>query len=123
MQRCLQIATAIALLMALPACTSQATGTTGGGASVSGSGKVCISTLQIKKQSVLSDQDIKFEMNNGDVWLNHLPSRCSGLKSQGGFAWNVHNATVCSNQEIIHVLDDGPSCAIGEFTKQPPAAT
>lgn len=121
MQRCLQIGAALALLTALPACTSQATGMSGGGATVASTGKVCLNTLQIRKQSVLTDQDIQFEMNNGDVWVNHLKTRCSGLKSQGGFAWNVHNATVCSNQEIIHVLDDGPSCAIGEFTKQAPA--
>lgn len=123
MQNYLRLAAAVAFLTALPACTSQATGTSGGGASVASTGRVCLNTLQIRKQSVLSDQDIQFEMNNGDVWVNHLPHNCSGLKSQGGFAWNVHNATVCSNQEIIHVLNDGPTCTIGEFTKQPPKAT
>ncbi len=124
MQRYLHLAAAIALLAAPTACTSQPTTTvTGGGASVSGTGKVCLSTLQIKKQNILTDQDIQFEMNNGDVWVNHLPNRCSGLRSQGGFAWNVHNATVCSSQEIIHVLNNGGSCAIGDFAKQPPQAT
>lgn len=117
------IATVTCFVAALPACTSQATGTSAGGATIASTGRVCINTLQIRKQSILSDQDIQFEMNNGDVWVNHLPSRCPNLKSQGGFAWNIHNATVCSNQEIIHVLDDGPSCSIGEFTKQPPKAT
>lgn len=121
MQRCLQIGTAIALALAVSACTSQpTTTTTANGATISGTGRVCLNTLHIKKQGVLSDQDIKFEMNNGDVWVNHLPRACTGLRSQGGFAWDVHNATVCSNQEIIHVLNDGPSCSIGEFTKQAP---
>lgn len=123
MQRYLHLAAAVTLLAALPACTSQATGSTGGGASVASTGRACLNTLQIKKQSILTDQDIQFEMNNGDVWVNHLPKRCSGLKSQGGFAWNVHNATVCSSQEIIHVLNEGTSCAIGDFAKQPPKAT
>lgn len=124
MQRYLTLGAAIAVLAILPACTSQpTTTTTAGGSTVTATGKVCLNTLQIKKQNVLTDQDIQFEMNNGDVWVNHLPNRCSGLRSQGGFAWNVHNATVCSGQEIIHVLNDGPSCAIGDFIKQPPKAT
>lgn len=123
MKNYLRLVAAVAIMAALPACTSQATGTSGGGATVASTGRVCLNTLHIRKQKVLSDQDIQFEMNNGDVWVNHLPSRCPNLKSQGGFAWNVHNATVCSNQEIIHVLDDGPSCSIGDFTKQPPKAT
>lgn len=123
MQTYFRLAAAAAFLAALPACTSQATGMAGGGATVASTGRVCLNTPQIRKQNVLSDQDIQFEMNNGDVWVNHLPRACSGLKSQGGFAWEVHNATVCSNQEIIHVLNDGPTCLIGEFTKQPPTAT
>ena len=117
MQRCLQIGSAIALAIAVSACTSPPTTTSSATASAA---KACINTQQIKKQSVLTDQDIQFEMNNGDVWVNHLPNKCSGLKMQGGFAWTLHNATACSNQEIIHVLNDGTTCAIGEFTKQAP---
>lgn len=121
MQGYLKISAAIALLSALSACTSSAPPSGATVTAANAGGKVCIRTLEIRKQTVLSDQEIKFEMSNGDVWVNHLPVRCSGLKAQGGFAWEVHNANVCSNQEIIHVLDWGTSCAIGEFEKQPPA--
>ena len=124
MQRYLQIGAVIALAAAISACTSQPTTVaTGGGATVASTGRVCLNTLQIKKQNILTDQDIQFEMNNGDVWVNHLPHRCTGLRSEGAFAWQVHNANVCSSQEIIHVLNDGGSCAIGDFAKQPPKAT
>ncbi len=123
MQRYVHLAAAFALVAALSACTSQTTTMTGGGATVASTGRVCLNTLQIKKQSILTDQDIQFEMSNGDVWVNHLPNRCTGLRSQGGFAWDVHNASVCSSQEIIHVLNDGGSCAIGDFAKVPPKAT
>lgn len=115
------IGAAAVLVMSLAACNSSGP-MPGDSAALSSAGRTCIRTIDIKKQTILTDQDIQFEMNNGDIWVNHLPNRCSGLKSQGGFSWNVHNATVCSNQEIIHVLDNGPSCSIGAFAKvQQPA--
>lgn len=115
----LKIGAALALFTAMPACTSPAA-TSDGDAVTTSLNDSCINPLQIKKQKILSDQDIRFEMQNGDVWINHMEHRCAGLRSEQGFEWSLHGNRVCSNQEIIHVLNDGGSCALGEFRKQPP---
>lgn len=121
MQRYLTLGAAIAVLAVLPACTSQSPSDTA--STLTARADSCINPLQIKKQKILGDQDIQFEMNNGDIWVNHLTHRCPGLQSEQGFAWDLHGNSVCSNQQIIHVLNDGTSCSLGVFTKQPPKAT
>ena len=49
--------------------------------------KACINPTQIRKQEILSDQEIRFVMDNGDVWTNRLKRECQGLKFEGGFTW------------------------------------
>jgi hypothetical protein len=109
---------AVALMSVLSACASPEP-TAGSASNVN----TCIHRDQIKKQKILGDQAIQFEMTNGDIWVNHLAHRCSGLRSKQGFSWDVHGRTVCSNQQSIHLLEDGTACQLGEFKKQPPAAT
>jgi hypothetical protein len=105
----------------MTACTSSAP-SPGGQAAAIGAEDACIDTRRIKKQTILSDQDIQFEMQNGDVWVNHLDKRCPGLATERAFSWDLHTNSVCSNRHVIHVLN-GASCTLGEFTKQAPAAT
>ena len=108
----------VALMSLLYACASPEP--TAGSAS---NMDTCIYPNQIKQQKILGDQDIQFEMTNGDIWVNHLAHRCSGLRTKQGFSWDVHGMTVCSNKQTIQLLEDGTSCQLGEFKKQPPAAT
>jgi hypothetical protein len=105
----------LALAGSAPA-TAQAPGK--GGSSI---GNSCINPIEIDKQTIVSDKEIRFTMRNGDVWTNHLPSACFGLKSEGGFEWVVRGTQVCSNQESIKVLRIGTPCLLGEFTKTPKA--
>jgi len=77
----------------------------------------CINPTRIKEQKILSDQEIQFTLNNGEVWLNRLPRACPSLKFQGGFTWQVRGTQVCSNQETIYVKDDGTPCQLGVFTR------
>lgn len=84
--------------------------------SISGS---CINPIAIQKQEIVSDSEIRFTMRGGDVWVNHLRNACFGLKSEGGFEWDVRGSLVCSNQQTIRVLRDGTPCQLGEFTKLP----
>lgn len=115
--------TAIALLAlgtaCMAACTSPLAASVAPATDVAAAGS-CIDTRLIKKQKIVSDQDIQFEMQNGDVWANHLDRRCPGLNTERAFAWNLHTNRVCSNRDVIHVLN-GASCTLGEFTKLPPA--
>ena len=124
MQRRFHIGIALTLAAALSACTSPAPSPAPAGpATLVSRADSCINPMQIKKQKILSDRDIQFEMNNGDIWVNHMDHRCPGLQSERGFSWDLHGNSVCSNQQIIYVLNDNGSCALGEFRKQPAAPT
>jgi hypothetical protein len=77
----------------------------------------CINPTRIQQQKILSDQEIQFTLTGGEVWLNRLPRACPGLKSQGGFNWEVRGTTVCSNEQTIYVLEDRTPCQLGVFTR------
>lgn len=83
----------------------------------------CINPTRIRKQEILSDREIRFEMDNGDVWINTLKRDCNGLKFEGGFSWDVRGTQVCSNEQIITVLNAGNTCQLGEFTEAAAAPT
>jgi hypothetical protein len=107
---------AIALAAAaLSACSS------GGAEATADASSVCINPTQIESQTIVSDQEIRFEMQNGDVWANRLPRLCPGLKLQGGFSWEVVGTLVCSNEQIITVQNEGTRCALGAFERAAPA--
>ncbi len=79
----------------------------------------CINPTRIQKQEIVSDQEIRFVMDNGDVWVNSLKRECHGLKFEGGFTWDVRGTQVCANEQIITVLSARNTCTLGDFTKAP----
>ncbi len=79
----------------------------------------CINPTEIRKQTIVSDQEIRFELRNGEVWANTLQRACPSLKFQQGFTWDVRGTLVCSKQQTIYVKDDGTPCQLGEFAKLP----
>lgn len=81
----------------------------------------CINPTRIQKQEIVSDQEIRFTLANDEVWVNTLPRKCPNLKFQGGFTWEVRGTQVCSNEQIIHVREDGTPCQLGAFSRVPPA--
>ncbi len=109
---------AMAMASLLSACTSPAASTVTAAkpASIQNS---CINPTRIREQKVVSDQEIQFTLAGGEVWSNRLTRSCSGLKSQGGFSWDVSGTLVCSNTQTIYVLDWGTPCQLGEFSKVP----
>jgi hypothetical protein len=107
-----------AAALVLAACTSDDPEAVRSMASIQNS---CINPTQITKQEIVSDQEIRFELNNGQVWMNRLPRTCFSLKSQGGFTWDVRGTLVCSHEQTIYVREDGTPCQLGEFTRVPPA--
>jgi hypothetical protein len=111
---------AISLAGLLSACTSADTTAAAPATTVSASiENSCINPTEIRRQEVLSDQEIRFELRNGEVWVNRLPRVCPGLKFQQGFSWDVRGTLVCSNQETIRVKDEGTTCLLGAFAKLP----
>jgi hypothetical protein len=115
----IKVGAVIAAASFISACTSpdQAAGAP---ASIKNS---CINPTEISKQTIVSDQEIRFELRNGEVWVNRLPRACSGLKFQQGFSWEVTGTLVCSNQQRITVKDEGTPCLLGEFAKLPAGAS
>jgi Family of unknown function (DUF6491) len=117
-------AVAIAMMSLLAACTSA--DTSGAPSSTASIENSCINPTEITRQEIVSDQEIRFELRNGEHWVNRLPRTCPGLKFQQGFSWDVRGTLVCSNQQSIRVKDDGTSCMLGEFARLPadePAAS
>lgn len=104
----------IALAGAFAACS---TPTDAGGATSASIQNSCINPTHIKEQKILSDREIQFTLNDGEVWLNTLPRACPSLKFQGGFTWEVRGMQVCSNEQIIYVREDGTPCQLGAFTR------
>lgn len=102
---------AIVLACGLAGCASPADGEPPASLSES-----CINPTQIDKQEIVSNSEIRFTMDNGDVWVNTLPRACPGLKIDQGFTWQVRGTLVCSNQETIYTKDGGP-CQLGAFSR------
>jgi hypothetical protein len=82
---------------------------------------VCLQVSQIQHQIVVSNTEIRFEMIDGSVWTNTLRRECHGLRFERGFAWDVTGGNVCSNTEMIYVLNRGTPCRLGDFTQVEPA--
>lgn len=111
--------TTAALLLGLSACSSSEP--TAGDQQSASIANSCINTANITRQDIVSDEEISFEMRNGDVWVNKLPRKCPSLKIQGGFTWDVRGMMVCSNEQTIYVINDGTPCQLGAFTRLPKA--
>ena len=115
-------AVAMVIMTLAAGCTSaDTTAGASGGSTQASIENSCINPTEIKRQKVLSDQEIQFELRNGEVWVNRLPRVCPGLKIQQGFSWEVRGTLVCSNQEMIRVKEEGTPCLLGEFAKLPAA--
>lgn len=77
----------------------------------------CFDPTRIKRQEILSDREIRFELDNGEVWTNTLKRDCHGLKFEGGFSWSVRGTQVCANEQIITVRNAGTICVLGDFAR------
>ena len=80
----------------------------------------CLSLNQIRRIEIIDDQTLKFHMRgSGPDYLNHLPYRCSGLKSRGAFMHATSTSDYC-DLDIITQIDTSigmrlGSCPLGKF--------
>ena len=81
---------------------------------------VCIDVRDIQSRRAISNQEIRFEMKDGSVWVNHLKRSCPNLRFENAFSWDVTGGTVCANLQTIYVLNSGNACQLGEFTPAAP---
>jgi len=82
----------------------------------------CINPTFIDKQEIVSDSEIRFTMDNGEVWTNKMAFACPGLKFEQAFSWEVRGTLVCSNEQLIRTRD-GAICQLGEFSRVEPSAS
>ena len=88
-----------------------------------GEPKSCINRWSIRSTDVIDDQTIDFKMNNGDIYRNNLPNKCSGLAFEEAFSYKTSSSQLCS-VDIIHILsqtggqlDSRGACGLGQFQK------
>ncbi len=79
----------------------------------------CINTRQIQSTDVLDNQSVLFKMSGGTYYINHLPNRCSGLKMQDGFSYDLRGNNELCNVDVIKPVRSGGAsygpCPLGEF--------
>ena len=78
----------------------------------------CLSLSRVSKSDPIDDYAILFELRNGDVYLNELPSVCVGLARNKRFSFKSTQNRICSGDTIIVAnpagMDIG-SCGLGTF--------
>ena len=81
----------------------------------------CVSIARIRSTRIVDDSTILFYMNDGTIFVNHLPRRCSGLRINDAFGYAT-SLTVLCNVDVIHVLRNlggdlvsGPTCGLGMY--------
>jgi hypothetical protein len=79
--------------------------------------RVCLNVRDIRSRRAISNDEIRFEMSNGEIWINRLKRSCPNLRFENAFAWDVSGGFVCSNQQTIYVLNHGNHCQLGEFRR------
>lgn len=88
---------------------------------VSGPPEQCLRLSSIDHTDVIDDQNILFYMRGKEIYRNHLPYPCSGLRIYDTFMYRTSLSQLC-NVDIITVLDNigfgfSPrnSCGLGLF--------
>lgn len=88
---------------------------------VSGPPEQCLRLSSIDHTDVIDDQNILFYMHGKEIYRNHLPYPCAGLRINDTFMYRTSLNQLC-NVDIITVLDNigfgfSPrnSCGLGLF--------
>lgn len=101
----LAILAAASLTMALPAAAQSAQ-----------SSLRCLDVKDIRDTTSRDGgETLTFTMRDGTTIVNHLMSKCDGLKF-GGFAWKTApNGEICAGSQVLHLFVTGEICRLGKF--------
>lgn len=79
---------------------------------------VCINTGDIDHLSYPDNKTILFHMRSGKVriWRNDLKRECSGLTFERGVAYEINGGVICSNMQVVYVINRWIPCMLGPFT-------
>jgi hypothetical protein len=82
---------------------------------------ICLDATRIDHTSMPDDQTILFYMRGGKIWKNTLKTACPGLHAEHAFAQVIRGSEICSNRQMIQVINRETPCALGAFTLYSPA--
>jgi hypothetical protein len=108
----LVVAPAAAVMLVSPAAVDAQT-------SAPSSASVCLNARNIQRTEAKDDRTIDFYMRDGKVWRNTLRQNCPMLKTSPFSQVLNSGDLICANQQFIHVLQTGDTCALGDFTPLP----
>lgn len=81
----------------------------------------CVGLARIDRTRIVNDQTILFYMLGPDVYVNHLPLKCNGLRRTDAFSYATSLAQLC-HLDIIRglrsfggQLSPTVSCGLGKF--------
>jgi len=81
---------------------------------------ICVSARDVDHTSVLSDNEILYVMKSGKIWKNTLRKSCPGLGFERAFSETIVADGICSNRQMITVINRGTPCFLGAFTPYTP---
>jgi hypothetical protein len=81
---------------------------------------ICLSARDVDHTSVLSDNEILYVMKNGKIWKNTLRKTCPGLRFEHAFSETIVADGICSNRQMITVVNRGTPCFLGAFAPYTP---
>lgn len=81
---------------------------------------ICLDAAHIDHTVVIDDRTILFYMRGNKIWKNTLHNDCPSLKFQRAFTEEIRGGQVCSNRQMIRVLETGVRCSLGGFTPYTP---
>lgn len=77
---------------------------------------ICLDVSHIDHTSVIDDRTILFYMRGGKIWKNTLREDCPSLKFERAFSEELYGGEICSNAQMIRVIETGARCSLGGFT-------
>ena len=88
-----------------------------------GADETCLNLSHVRDSDPLDDHAIMFELRGGDMYLNELDGRCTGLERERRFSYKTSQNKICKG-DIITVTDNfgnfRGSCSLGAFEKISP---
>jgi hypothetical protein len=79
----------------------------------------CVYMADVRRTTILDDNNILFHMRNGDVYQNRLRSTCFMLKSANRFTYGSSALRRLCVGDLIQVLPDpnfvGATCTLGSY--------
>jgi hypothetical protein len=83
---------------------------------------ICLNAGDIDHYSYPDDKTILIHMRGGKVriWRSDLPRACQGLKFEQAIALEIRGGMVCSNMQVVYVINRWTPCFLGPFTPVTP---